>query len=101
MEIHFFSTRLSSKEEGRSVGINLMKMGRMTAPPGNKKMAREGMDLKMSINCFCTFFFSLGLSSLRVDLDKRLTSSLLCDNSFFSLLLFLKMSLLTFLDMPS
>src|SRR5690606_29699347 len=101
MEIHFFSTLLSSKEEGSSLGINLMKMGRRTAPPGNKKMAREGMDLKMSISWDCTFFFSLGLSSLTVDFERRLTSSLLWANSFFSRLLFLKMSLLTLFDMPS
>ncbi len=44
------STRLSSKEDGNNFGINLMKIGNKTAPPGSMKMASEGMLLKISNN---------------------------------------------------
>ena len=44
------STRLSSKEDGNSFGISLMKIGNKTAPPGSMKMASEGMLLKISNN---------------------------------------------------
>ena len=47
-----FSTRFSSKDEGSNRGTRLIKIGRRTAPPGSKNMAREGMLLKMSSNCF-------------------------------------------------
>ena len=44
------STRLSSKEDGNNFGINLMKIGNKTAPPGSMKMASEGILLKISNN---------------------------------------------------
>ena len=44
------STRLSSKEDGNNFGINLMKIGNKTAPPGSMKIASEGMLLKISNN---------------------------------------------------
>jgi len=39
---------LSSKALGNSLGINLTTIGNNNAPPGNKKIARLGMDLKIS-----------------------------------------------------
>jgi len=44
------STRLSSNEDGNNFGINLMKIGNKTAPPGSIKIASEGMLLKISNN---------------------------------------------------
>ena len=46
----FLSTRLSSKEDGNNFGINLMKIGNKTAPPGSMKIASEGILLKISTN---------------------------------------------------
>ena len=44
------SILLSSKAEGSNLGINLMKIGNKTAPPGKINMASDGMLLKISMS---------------------------------------------------
>ena len=52
MKNYFSSILLSSKAEGSNLGINLITIGSNNIPPGSIKMARLGMDLKISNSWF-------------------------------------------------
>ena len=47
---NYFSIRLSSKDEGNKFGINFAKIGSKIAPPGSMKIAKLGIDFKISSN---------------------------------------------------
>src|SRR5574343_280307 len=83
-----FSTSLSLKAEGIRSGITFRTIGSNTAPPGNIKMAKEGIDFTKSLNCVFTASFSSLLNSVVVDLRINCTNSLLCLSSTANLSLF-------------
>ena len=66
------------KEAGINCGINFITIGSNRAPPGSKKMANAGMDLKISSIWSFAFFHSSSVRSCVVDLDIKCINSLLC-----------------------
>ena len=93
-----FSILFSSKAEGRSLGMNLIKIGSKIAPPGSIKIARLGMDLIRSIICSCICCCSSLLRSLTVDSETNFTKSLLSFSSWYNRLLFLEINFFTILE---
>ena len=83
-----YRSKFSLNEDGNSLGINLIRIGKSKLPPGSKKIVNEGIDLQMSKSCFLTFFFSLASKFRLVDAANKSINSLLSEISFINRFLF-------------